>query len=663
MMKRNAAQQALPRNSLIWLLVAQVLVILPLLAHVPLWISAMWLGCAIWRIQVFRTRLSFPRALVKLLLMLSAAGAVYLSRGSIIGLDAAVALLVTAFILKLVELKSRRDALVLIYLGFFTLVTAFLFNDSLLAAVYGLLPATTLLAAMVGLHQGRLNDKPKQTFRIAAGLLAQAIPVAILLFLFFPRFDPLWVLPAPKDKGVTGISDHMTPGDIAELSRSAELVFRASFQEEVPKQNELYWRALTLPHFDGRTWRAPSSAMDSFVPDWQPRGAFLDYSVVMQPSSNPWLYSLMVSEVEQADIRMMADFRVQHRAPVWRTFLYQARAWPDAIVEPVLSRERWRQYVQLPREGNTEARAWAHELRKQYTQDNELVNAILRYFNREPYYYTLSPPKLGANSVDEFLFNTRTGFCEHYAGAMTFVLRAAGIPARVVTGYQGGEINHDAKFVQVRQYDAHAWVEYWEQGVGWRRVDPTFQVAPDRIDYGLEQALAGSDEQIDAGLLSALSYQHIGFINKLRIRWDELNYNWQLYVLGYQVERQQNWLRQLFGALSWKWIGLGLVISIACLIGLIGLFLLKPWQAKRTFEAQILSRFDRLMQRQQHFRAKTEGLRAFQSRIEGSLNAEQKLALKRFVELFEVHEYAGQKVDKTRLLQELTALQHAFKKR
>ncbi|OYW91053.1 MAG: transglutaminase, partial [Pseudomonadales bacterium 32-61-5] len=222
--------QPIPRNGLVWLLVAQVLVILPHLGHLPLWIIGLWLGCATWRIRIFRMQARYPRGWMKALMMIGAGFGVYFSRGSLIGLEAGVVLLIAAFILKLVEMRSRRDALVLVFLGFFIVVTSYLFNDSLLAGLYSLLPVTALLAAMIGLQQSSGGTHPWPTLRLAGSLLLQAVPLMLLLFVLFPRFGPLWSLPQPKERAVSGLADSMSPGDIAELSRSAALAFRASFE-------------------------------------------------------------------------------------------------------------------------------------------------------------------------------------------------------------------------------------------------------------------------------------------------------------------------------------------------------------------------------------------------------------------------------------------------
>lgn len=634
--------EAVPRNALHWLLIAQVLVIAPHLLHIPQWIAGLWLLCAVWRVQVYRTRWSLPRPMIKLAMMSSAAFAVYLSRGSLIGLDAGVALLITAFTLKLVELRSRRDALVLIFLGFFCVVTSYLYYDSLLAALYSLLPVAALLAAWSGLQQSGSGMKTTANLRLAVVLLAQTIPLALLLFVFFPRLEPLWSLPQPADKGKTGLSSQMSPGDIAELSQSTELAFRATFEGPIPAKNQLYWRALTMPLFDGRSWRMASFGADLLPGQWQKQGPSQSYSVIMQPSRQPWLFSLDISESSQPDVRMQGDFRLQRSRPVHRSYMYQAEVWPQALAEPELTAAGWRHNLQLPRTGNPRTREWARQLREQYADDRQLVAALLTHFNRQPYHYTLKPPLLGENSIDEFMFDTRSGFCEHYSSAMAFALRVTGIPARVVTGYQGGEINNAGNYVQVRQMDAHAWVEYWLPGSGWQRADPTFQVAPERIEQSLQDVLAAEMTELDSNLFSPLRYRHVAWINKLRMGWENLNHGWQSKVLGYQGERQRAWLRELFGSLDWQRIGITLVASLALLFGLLALFIIRPWQQRPDPVQRLLLDYDRLMQRRGLARAVHEGLQTHQKRIDSQLDETLRQQLESFVIAHEQLLYAGE---------------------
>ncbi|WP_279858582.1 DUF3488 and transglutaminase-like domain-containing protein, partial [Pseudomonas sp. GD04158] len=575
-----SALPGIPRIALTWLLVAQLLVILPHLLHLPLWVIALWLGAAGWRVQIFRMRARYPNGWAKGGLMLVVLAGVLLSRGTLVGLDAAVVLLIATFILKLLEMRTRRDALVLIFLGFFCVVTAYLFEDGIVAALYSLLPVTALLAALVGLQHSGFAERPWPTLRLAGGLLLQALPLMLLLFVFFPRMGPLWSLPMPSDKGVTGLSDSMEPADIAELSRSSALAFRASFEGPVPPRDQLYWRALTLERFDGRRWSQSNYAELPSAPQWRKAGEPLDYSIVMQPSGKPWLFALDVGEVAQNESRMMTDFRWQRRRPVDRPLLYQARSWPQALREADAEPPALRRALQLPEQGDPRSRAWAAELQREHPQAEALVAALLQHFNREPYVYTLRPQPLGRDSIDEFLFDTRRGFCAHYAGAMTFVLRAAGIPARVVTGYQGGELNPGGNYIQVRQFDAHAWVEYWLPEQGWRSVDPTYQVAPQRIELGLEDALGEEDGFLDDQPFSPLRYRELAWLNQLRLGWENLNYGWQRWVLGYQGEQQLKLLHNWFGSLDWQRLALALVGSGTLLIGLLALWLLKPWQQR-----------------------------------------------------------------------------------
>lgn len=647
----------IPRLALLWLLIAQALVVLPHLGHLPLWISALWLVCATWRIQVFRQRTSYPGALTKAFMLLAAAVGVYASRGSLIGLDAGTALLIATFLLKLVELKTRRDALVLVFLGFFVVLTSYLFHDSLPAALYSLLPVTALLAALIGLQHAGMGERPWPTLRLAASLLLQATPLMLVLFLLFPRLGPLWSVPMPGDRARTGLAESMTPGDIAELGRSSELAFRASFEGATPPRSELYWRALTFEHFDGRSWsQLPEPPRDA--PVWRAEGPRLSYSIVMQPSGQPWLFALDTARTDLERTRLMGDFRLQRRRPVEQSLLYSVTSWPQARREPDGS-PRLRPALQLPAEGNPRARQWAEELRQRHAEPQALVDALLAHFNRERFFYTLRPPLAGSDSVDHFLFDSRRGFCAHYAGAMTFVLRAAGIPARVVAGYQGGEYNPDGNYVLVHQFDAHAWVEYWLPGRGWVSVDPTFQVAPERIEQGLEQALPAEDEFRAGTLLSPLRYRQVEWINQLRLSWDSLNYAWQRRVLGYQGEAQLALLGDWFGQLDGRRLGLLLVGSLALLLGGVALLLLKPWKREHDPLLRQYVRFERLLARHGLRRAAGEGPLAFAERAALALPA-QAAQIHAFARRFAWQRYAGTSLDLGALRRELRQLRRSL---
>jgi transglutaminase-like putative cysteine protease len=645
----------IPRASLIWLLLAQALVMVPYLAHLPIWMIGLWLGCSLWRVQILRMRAEYPGTLVKCTLLLATAAGVFFSRGSLIGLDAGAALLMAAFILKMLEMRTRRDALVLIFLGFFCVAVGYLFEDSLPWAVFTLLPVTTLLAALIGLQQAALASKPASTLKLALKLLLQAVPLMLLLFLFFPRLEPLWSLPQPNNKGITGLSDTMAPGDIAELSRSAALVFRASFEGPIPPRNQLYWRGLSLEQFDGRRWSQSGRAMVSQAPEWQKRGVALTYSIVMEPSGRPWLLALDIGETRLADVRQMSDFRLQRRHPIEQTLLYGVSSWPQAVRETQLNEDARRQNLQLPPRGNPQARQWAADLNRRYPQADALVEAMLAYFSDEPYHYTLKPPELGADSIDDFLFSSRSGFCAHYAGAMTFVLRAAGIPARVVAGYQGGELNPDGQYLSVHQFDAHAWVEYWQPRVGWRSVDPTAAVAPQRIEQGLEQALAADEPFLENSPFSTLRYRNLPWLNSMRLSWDNLNYGWQRWVLGYQGQQQVVVLSRWFSGFG----GMAFFGGVAAVIGLLTLWLFKPWQRESDPQLRLFKAFERLLARHGLQRRYAEGAQDFSRRAALQLPA-QAAVIEAFVVEFEAQRYAGKTHSLTPLRRQLRRLRRSL---
>lgn len=647
----------IPRAALSWLLVAQALVIVPHLGHLPIWIVLLWLGCALWRIQIFRMRAAYPNALVKIALMLITGFAVYQSRGRLVGLDAGVVLLVAAFILKLVEMRSRRDALVLVFLGFFVVVTAYLFETGPGVALFSLLPVAVLLAAMIGLQSEGQAAKPWPTLRLAGGIMLQALPLMLLLFVFFPRMGPLWSLPTPSDRGKTGLSESMSPNDIAELSRSDELVFRATFQGVPPPRAQLYWRAMTLEQFDGRRWSQLSwpAGEDNF----QRRGEPLRYQVLMQSSGQPWLFGLDMAESATPGVQRMHDFRLQRQRPANKTFLYEVVSWPQAQLGVQLDRWQRQRTLQLPGGGEARTRLWAQQLREKHAEPEALVAVLLTHFNREPFVYTLRPPVLGENAIDTFLFDTRRGFCAHYAGAMVFVLRAAGIPARMVTGYQGGEVGSDGRTLQVRQFDAHAWVEYWHPQRGWISVDPTYQVAPERIEMGLEAAVSEEQSFLEDSPFSALRYRQYGWLNQLRLTLESFEHGWQYWVLNYQAERQQGLFQGWFGKnVQWQLI-LALVVGAVLCLGALALFLLKPWRDGLDPAQRLHAQFERMLARHGLRRLPGEGPRSFAERAARELPA-QAAQIRAFSGLYQAQCYAGRDLSRSVLQHSLKRLRRAL---
>lgn len=620
----TAAHALIPRNSLVWLLTAQIVALLPHLPRLPLWVVAVWLGCALWRVQIQRMRWGYPGWLLQVVALVAVTAGVFFAQGTLIGLDAAVMMLLLLFMLKLLEMRKPRDALVVIYLGFFIVATAFLFNQGIPLAVFQCFSLLVLVAALVGLQQTPGRNDPARAMRSAGVMLLQAIPLMLVLFLLFPRLGPLWAVNAPGSQARTGLAESMTPADVADLARSGELAFRASFAGAVPPQPQLYWRAMTLPRFDGRRWSQSQVGSSSAPEDWVKQGEPLSYQVIAGASHQPWVFSLRGASTEDERLMLNSDFILQARRPLSRSMAYSATSYPDSLLQADgLNPLQRRINLHLPDGFDPRSRAFAAELRQQHSRDADLLQALLGHFNREPFHYTLRPPTLGRHSNDEFLFDSQRGFCAHYAGAMTFVLRAAGIPARVVAGYQGGEINPRSNYVLVHQFDAHAWVEAWLPGQGWVSADPTFQVAPERIESGLQAAMEGEGSFLEGAPLSAVRYRNVDWINSARLFWDNANYQWQLQVLGYQSDRQMDFFQRWLGTADWQRIGfISLGALLACMLPL-AWWILRPVYRAASRQQRAWQKLNRRLARLQLQARTGEGPRAWQQRLSEALPRQQ----------------------------------------
>ncbi|MDZ4261317.1 MAG: DUF3488 and transglutaminase-like domain-containing protein [Pseudomonadota bacterium] len=562
----KAPKQAeyLARDKLAWLLVMQAMLILPLLFGLPFWLWLVWAIAAFWRTQMFRGRWGAPGSLIKTMLALICAGGLFASYAGKTGTDTMVGLLVCAFSLKLLEVNSARDAQLLVFIGFIITATQFLFSQTPQAAAYAIQCVVLLLASWRSLY---LTHEQSTGLRFKRGgvILLHALPIMLVLFVVIPRLGPLWAIPN-QQAAKTGFSDSLSPGDLGNLALNRSPAFRVEFTDQAPPANQLYWRGLVLDMFDGRTWRMRDNwGMPSRNPadDNSIKRELTNYSIIVEPHGQPWLFSLMTPQrVENTSnsIRINADSLLMNRIPIAQRMRYQVSSalqieWPEP---PQLNKQQRDNYTRLPRDSNPQTRALAESWRSQNLDDEQIIAQALALFNRE-FTYTLQPPLLGQHSVDEFLLVSKRGFCEHFASSFSFLLRAAGIPARVVVGYQGGRWNPVENYLLVSQSDAHAWTEVWIDGQGWQMIDPTAAVAPNRIEQGMDEALGESDQELvaDAWRSSQLLYN-------LRLRWDAATYTWQRWVLNYDSEAQEGLLSRLLGGTeTWRltlWlIGLGLL--------------------------------------------------------------------------------------------------------
>jgi len=635
----------IPRYCLFWLLIAQALVILPHLERIPVWLIAAWLFSVVWRILVYQGRWSFPGGFVKLMLVITSGVCIMLSYGSFFGLEPTVAWLITAYIFKLLEMRSRRDIIVVIYLSYFVIVTQLLFTQSMPHVFYLLGGAVLITTSLIVLHQSADRPQLWAPLALAIKMILQAVPLMIIMFLVFPRFEPFWSVPLPSHQSKTGFGNRMSPGDIARLARSGELAFRAEFEGTMPTQQELYWRGLVLSEFNGRSWLpSDDKKLDSVSMDYKLVSAskVFQYSVILEPTQRHWLFSLPVAESSNNGVLYDRDFLLSSEFSLSRRFKYDVVSYVNVIREPHLERSRRRRELKLPDDFNPRARQIAHEWMNELEDQERYVARVLRYFNEKPFVYTLQPPRLGEHSVDEFLFRTRKGFCEHYASSFAFMMRAAGIPARVVVGYQGGTRSPYSNYIIVRQLDAHAWVEVWMAGQGWIRLDPTSMVSPDRIEYGSEETLAEEETFLSESPLSLIHLRNISWVRDLQFRYDQINHRWHTWVLGYDSQLQFETLKALLGEVTPQRMVLAILLSGGLVLAMIAIGLLLHRTAPKPDPVvKLYKKFCRRIERTGLKRQQGEGAQDFADRLidyRPDLRTEVGAITKLFMQL----EYSGE---------------------
>ncbi|MEO8134419.1 MAG: DUF3488 and transglutaminase-like domain-containing protein [Betaproteobacteria bacterium] len=538
----------------------------PQLPRLPLWLGLSGIVLVGLRIALHRRGHAAPRSVWLLPVVVIGGLAIRWHYGYFFGRDPGVALLFLMAGLKFMETRTERDGSLLVCLASFLALTQFLYEQSVMAAA---IMMVTVLYIALALHalSGTWEVTGRNAFtlkslrpliRLAGVMVLQSVPLAILLFFVFPRLSgPLWGMPTDQN-AKSGLSEQMEPGSIAELSLSDEVAFRVEFPDKsrIPANAFRYWRGPVLSQFDGRVWRvAQRPSVGRLV---RVNGRAIDYIVTLEPHQQRWLFALDLPSAMPANdqgLPLQATMLTREQQlislpPVATRLIYRQssiladRHPGDSEAEP--GRLRY-----LPGKDNPRSRDFAQDERRQAGSDLAFVQAVLRRFNRDTYVYTLAPPVLGPNSVDDFLFEAKRGFCEHYAGAFVFLMRAAGIPARVVTGYQGGEINPASGTMVIRQSDAHAWSEVLIDGV-WRRFDPTAAVAPERIERGFSSALPSGD-------IPFLSRPEWSWLRAMQWRWDAVNHNWQKWIIGFDRERQQSLFSELGLPKPEPWQVVGLI--------------------------------------------------------------------------------------------------------
>ncbi|WP_394494611.1 transglutaminaseTgpA domain-containing protein [Shewanella sp. ENK2] len=585
------------RNTLFWLLLTNALVLSPLYQDATLWSIGICCICFVWRIGIYFGKVAAPPKLLVTSLAIGAAITLGLVSKEIGMLNALVNLLILGYALKYIEMRQIRDVKVVVLVGYFLIAFALLERQSMLDTVHLLFVSLINTCVLISVYQ---HATRKINFSFGAKVLLQSLPLAILLFIVFPRLGPLWLAPSMKN-ATTGLSDEVSLGDISKLTRSPDLAFRVGFDNESSNASKiqlipneaLYWRALVMENYDGKTWkqanlrknaqqRAYRERKQRAMPAQVEQSNSLNYQVITEPTYQKWLFGLDQAFSETDHVVEMDDFRLYSVRNIDQRFSYRVTSYPMSMLEPVLTPLTKRINLSLPKETNPQTQALAQQFVKDYPEPLPRINAMMQYFNQQSYFYTLSPPPLGNNQVDDFLFKNKAGFCSHYASALVFMARSSGIPARMVAGYQGGEYNPKAGYYSIYQYMAHAWTEVWIEGRGWIRLDPTAMIAPERILDGFDAMFTGQDSYLQDSLFTSLRVKEIPWLNDIRLQLASLDFYWSVWVLGFDEERQQQVLSELLGEVNTSKIIILMIVSFSIIALVIayyaGVFALKPKQ-------------------------------------------------------------------------------------
>jgi len=584
MLQRHfSSSRVIPATGLLWLFIAQLAAVISHVSLIPFWLTFFVIGLAGIRHLITLKKINELTVWTKILLLILASLMFILTAERQLTVENAVAFFVLTYSLKTLELKYLRDAYVFGFLTMFLLSLSLLFSQSVFMTLYVFLALGICFVALMALNTSKAKRLSCQGVSSIYGMLLTAIPMLVVLYLVFPRFGPLWSVPVKSSSAFTGLGETVAPGDVANLARSGKRAFRVAFASTPPQSPQLYWRTLVLDRYDGYAWSRSfyQRNNDNQRIKQQHQQLPWEYEITVDPHNKRWAFALQNAEVVDGSVYQTPDRLVRFNRDLKSPSDYRlssVAAGPDDLSPQARNRN-----LRLPPAINPRANEWAAQLTRQHSDPAARVAAVLKHFNQHNYYYTLKPPLLsGVDRVDEFLFDTQRGFCEHYASSMAYVLRQMGVPARVIVGYQGGEWNRQGDFLVVHQYDAHAWVEAWIQGKGWVRYDPTAAVAPSRIDSGIREAMADEGSFLEDSPLALAHYSHIRAISWLRDQVEILNYRWIKMVVNYDRERQQSLFKRLLGGngiLQLVNVTIALTVALFVVVTLVAFF--PEWRQRR----------------------------------------------------------------------------------
>ena len=546
------------------LIMVLAIVLAAQVTRLPLWVVLWCILC--WGYVLAAQKLDLPKPGQRVRLVLTVTGILIVMLTPEAGFDqnSGVALLWIMASIKPMETRTHRDEMVIIFMVFFLAVSSLFFSATLATAAYMTFSICLTTAVLIRIHHPAGNRMDQ--LRLAAGLVLKAMPLALILFLAFPRIQgSLWGF-RRATQAYSGFSDRLAPGTVTNLVRNNDTAFRVEFDNRIPAPEHLYWRGMVFWLFDGIAWHQSGNSLRINLPVSGNDSA--TYTITLEPHNQHWLFALDLPYTVEPNTVMLSDHTLVSRWRVRQRLQYQLSSYTTYATGPIRS---WEEAArQLPPGVDPKARALARQWRIDYKSPVRVIDAALKYLHTNNFVYTLNPPLLGENSIDDFLFRSRRGYCEHYASAFAFLMRAAGIPARIVAGYLGGELNPYGDYLIVRQSDAHVWVEVWLPDKGWVRIDPTLAVAPQRVEQGMAAVLPPEERSMLAsfGTTGPLA----AYWMKLRFGWDAINTQWNQWVLGYTRSRQIKLFANL-GIKSATRRGMATVIILAAAaMALISLF-------------------------------------------------------------------------------------------
>ena len=579
---------SLSSKQIFWILLSVVISTLPHIPRLPIWFPILLLMAVTIRWLTVRRRVRpLPGFVVAFMTVFLTLVIVYV-HGIGLNRELSVTILAVMTVLKVLETWRKRDAWMVVTLCYFVILTRFFYSQDILLILYLLVSVLVITHTLFVLQHNDdgkyfLKSEIKQT----SSLMLAGIPLAALFFLFFPRLgSPIWGSPDFFGSGKTGISEEMSPGSISQLFSDDSTAFRVVFDSEIPEMSQLYWRGPVLWDFDGMTW-SRNKKVSSIQRDLKKTGDYpiVHYEVELEPTGQKYLFALdyVVDFPSKADLK--ADSQLMTELDINQLRHYKA----SSVIQPFnpyesLSRADFERLLGLPTGYNSKTQQLVQTWKSSTKSPLELIQKILQWFAEDEFYYSYTPPLLQGDTVDQFLFETKSGFCEHYASAFTYMMRAAGVPARIVTGYQGGTVNEE--YLQVKQSDAHAWSEVWIHGKGWMRVDPTAAVSPLRVERG-SQALISENSR---------SWHDTEWYRKLGEKYDRVRHKWNKWIREYNALKQ----KALFQIIGFEKqdakaivIVLGIIMLATTVLVMLFLYLTRPKQKLSQYD-KVLNQFIKL---------------------------------------------------------------------